>query len=587
MQRVVSVWFPHWPTDRLQRCLMRLSPEPFAQLVTARHDGRRRLVIAADRAALGLGVWPGMAVAQAIAIVPGLSVKEAEPEADASALEQLVRWCHRLTPLTAVDPPDGLWLDVTGCAHLWGGETALLQKLLARLARDGLQARAAIADTPGAAYALARYGLDAPMIVPSGTQEAAIAELPVAALRLPSALVSTLQRVGLDQVCHLSPIPRALLAHRFGPLPGLRLDQAHGRVAEPIKPLAPEHVLQRRAMFLEPLLTAESLAVATAQLVEPLCREMEGMGLGARQVDLLFERVDNQVLAMRIGTAQPSRDAHHLTRLLNEQLEAVDPGLGIEAMHLMIPVAQTLQWEQQEGGPSIQDVARLIDRLANRLGMARLYQATPLQSQVPDRLVEHSEPVVRAGQDLWADTHSKTIHVGRQPDQAQTPVRPKSHLTLVVSEAGSFEPARSLTKRPHLYLVETTTPVPDGQDPPLIAWKQSWEPAAVSGNPEPWPRRLHAPARLLNPPRQIEALMGLPDQLPSAFTWRRCRYRIRRVEGPERIHGEWWRHEHGPGSIRDYYKVEAQTGQRFWLFRQSNGENLSTRDLSWFLHGVF
>ena len=157
MRRVVSVWLPHWPTDRLRRLAAR-SPEPPAPLVTASHDGRRRVIAASDPVAAALGLRPGMAVAQALAIVPRLAIAEAEPEADAAALERLARWCHRLTPLTAVDGTDGLWLDITGCAHLAGGEAALLRDLLARFARDGLHARAAVADTPGAAHGVARHG---------------------------------------------------------------------------------------------------------------------------------------------------------------------------------------------------------------------------------------------------------------------------------------------------------------------------------------------------------------------------------------------------------------------------------------------
>ena len=294
MRRVVSVWFPHWPTDRLQRSLAQLSPEqPATSIVTAVHDGRRRVVAAVNPSASDLGLRPGMATEQALAIVPGLQVIEAEPDADAAALERLARWCHRVTPLASVDPPDGLWLDVTGCAHLWGGESALLRSLLNRLARDGLQAKAALADTPGAAYALARYGGPGPIVVvPAGAQGSAIANLPVSALRIPPDLMATLRRLGFEQIEHLTRLPRALLARRFGSLPGLRLDQAHGHLLEPLKPLAPEHVLQCRTMFLEPLLTTEALAIASLHLVEALCNEMERTGLGARQIDLLFERVD-------------------------------------------------------------------------------------------------------------------------------------------------------------------------------------------------------------------------------------------------------------------------------------------------------
>ena len=394
------MWFPHWSTDRLQRG----SPGLDRPLVTALHDGRRRVVGAMNPAAAALGLRPGMALAHAAALVPGLRVAEAEPESDAGALRRLAFWCHRLAPLTAPDPPDGLWLDVTGCAHLFRGEAALLDMLAQRFLRDGLHARGAVADTPGAAHAVARHGSNFEKgggVVPPGGHAEAIAALPLAALRLVAELVAALHRLGFDRVAHLDRLPRAALARRFGPHLLLRLDQAHGRVAEPILPLVPEELLQHRVAFLEPLLTADALSHAIRHLVVPLCAAMERTGLGARRLDLLFERVDGAVQAIRIGTARPSRDVRHLSRLLDERLQEVDPGLGVEAMRLVVPLAEPLHPRQDAAGPAMPDVSALVDRLSNRLGAASVFRAEPVESDVPERSVRHVPALARPGAATW------------------------------------------------------------------------------------------------------------------------------------------------------------------------------------------
>lgn len=518
-------------------------------LVTALHDGRRRVIAAADPIAAGLGLRPGMAVAQALAVVPGLQVMEAEPEADAQALQHLARWCHRVTPLTAADGPDGLWLDVTGCAHLFEDEAALLASLLARFVRDGLHARAAVAGTPGAAHALARHAASAaPVVVQPGEQGAAMASLPVGALRLSPELEATLRRLGFERVGHLARIPRALLARRVGPLPGLRLDQAHGHVHEPLTFLSPEHLLQRREAFLEPLSTAEALTIAISYLMEPLCAEMEQLGLGARQLDLLFERVDSQVVGVRIGTARATRDARHLARLLIERLDTVDPGLGVEAMRLVATLAEPLQWEQQEDGASLQDVARLVDRLANRLGPERVYRAGAVESAIPERSVCRQDAAIAT-----------------QPALSISPMP----VDPVIPALSAKHDARHETGH--------EASIPWHKPPARRA------PGLASNG---WPSKLPRPARLLEPPRPIEALAALPDQPPVAFTWRRHRHRVRRADGPERIHAEWWQGD-AEELVRDYFRVEDETGRRFWLFRNGNGIDPATGNLAWFLHGLF
>ena len=502
MRRVVSVWLPHWATDRLQLGKPSRSPDEAKldqPVVTARHDGRRRVVAAADAAAQALGLRIGMALAHAAAVAPGLTIVEAEPEADAAALHRLAIWCHRYTPLAAPDPPDGLWLDITGAAHLFGGEAALADSLVARLGRNGFMARAAVADTPGAAHAAARY---APGVLPAGRHMEICAILPIAALRLPSDLVGVLRRLGFDRVADLGRLPRSSLVRRFGPMVVLRLDQLAGQVREPIVPLAPVDALQHRVTFMEPLLTADALSTAITCLVTPLCRQMERAGQGARRLDLLFERVDGAVQAVRIGTAHPSRDIRHLARLLDEHLEKVDPGLGIEAMRLVIPLAEPLHWRQDGDALAAfsADVSTLVDRLSNRLGAERVYRTEPFESDVPERSIRRVPALAPPGGATWSGT------------------------------------------------------------PPL---------------------------RLFNPPCPVEAVSLLPDQPPAFFVWRRHRHRIRHADGPERVYGEWWRRDAEVSAVRDYFRVEDEDGNRFWLFRQGDGMDPATGGLRWFLHGMF
>ena len=213
-------------------------------------------VAAADQAALALGIRPAMALAHARAMVPGLAVVDADPAGDAAALARLAAWCLRYAPLTAADPPDGMWLDITGCAHLHGGEAPLLADLLERLAGGGMHARATVADTPGAAHAVARFAPAAAAVVAPGAQAAAIATLPAGALRLSPETVAALRRLGFDRVGQLADTARGPLVRRFGRLVALRLDQASGRVFEPIAPAVPDDMVTHRLSFVEPLLTA-------------------------------------------------------------------------------------------------------------------------------------------------------------------------------------------------------------------------------------------------------------------------------------------------------------------------------------------
>ncbi|MDR3531741.1 MAG: DNA polymerase Y family protein [Rhodopila sp.] len=406
MRRVVSVWFPTLPTDRLGRPEGRegqgSSPNPLSHGSKGhgpwQGSGQRpdlaspviivasRVLTAVNEVAAGLGLRVGMKLAQAQALVPGLSVHDADPAGDAAALMRLAGWCLRYAPLAAADPPDGLWIDVSGSTHLHGGETRLLRDLVRRLTGQGLAACAAVADTPAVAHAVARFGGGG--VVPPGGS--VMADFPIEALRLPAEVLANLRLMGFERVGPLAAAARAPLVRRFGALLTLRLDQAAGKVFEPIVPVVPPELIQARLAFVEPLLTAEAFSTVIARLVALVCGDMERASLGARQLDLLFERVDGSVQAIRVGTARPVRDARHLGRMLDERLERVDPGLGVEAMRLVVAIADPLGFVQTSASlveTAIPDIAPLVDRLANRLGEARVYRIAPVESDVPERSV--------------------------------------------------------------------------------------------------------------------------------------------------------------------------------------------------------
>ncbi len=365
------------------------------------------VVTAADVAAQRAGLRPGMPASKAQALVPGLVTRDADPAADADALHHLALWAlRRYSPVAAADWPDGLVIDASGAAHLHGGEEALLADLVHRLTGRGISARAALADSWGAAHATVRFAGQPILVVPPGGSADAIANLPIASLRVDQHTVAALRVLGFNRVGELMTTPRAPLTNRFGPEILRRLDQALGRLAEPIDPVRPPDIVAVRRLFAEPIAAAETIARYIGKLTTQLCDMLEERGLGARRLDLLCHRVDNRVEAVRVGTAAPVRDARRLTRLLCDRIETIDPGFGIEAMGLAAVVAEPLAPRQtgsltEEAEP---DVSDLIDTLANRVGEHRLYRFAAVPSDVPERSVRKELPL---GPDLEAEWPSR------------------------------------------------------------------------------------------------------------------------------------------------------------------------------------
>lgn len=367
----------------------------------AGNAGSKRVLVAVDRAARRLGLRPGMAVAHAQAAVPGLAVVEAEPDADAAALLQLGAWClRRYSPLVALDAPDGLWVEIAGAAHLFRGEAGLIDDLLAQLAQRALSARASVADTPGAAWAVARYAPRERVVAP-GCQTAAVAALPLRALRLPREAVDGLAQLGVERVGQLAAKPRAPLRLRFGPEPGQRLDQAFGHAAEPLAYLDLPDAPRARLAFAEPISAPETLARVTERLLTELCTELERRGLGARRLDLVFRRVDGASRGLRVATARPNRTVRHLMQLFDERLALVDPGFGIDEAVLIAARAEWFDAAQAglgdlAGEPAEADLAELVDRLSARLGPERVYRLVARASALPERSVARAGPLAAA-----------------------------------------------------------------------------------------------------------------------------------------------------------------------------------------------
>lgn len=482
-----------------------VKPVQHAPLALIDKVGRHEEVVAACAAAAALGVHVGMAATHARALVSDLDLRPAEPAADAGLLDRLALFAVRhWTPIAAATPPDGLWLDLTGCEHLHGGETRFCQRLLAFCRRAGFTARVALADTPGAAHALARYGAAEVTVVAVGAVVEALAPLPVAALRLDDDALSVARRFGFERVQDLLPVARGPLARRLG-LPAIaRLDQAIGALAEPIEPRHEMVVPAVERRLLEPIGTADAIGQVMADLLADLAGVLEAQGLGVRALRLTGYRVDGGEQVVAIGTSRPTREVPHLLRLLKLRIERIDPGMGLEQFRLTAPHTEPLDAVDLGavlvGETLVRDPARLVDVVAGRIGGRAVFRIAPVESHVPERAVTVASPI------------------------------------------------------------------------------------AVPGRWPIWQR----PVRLLARPEPLRSVIALlPDQPPRRFEWRGKLYTVAAGDGPERIHGEWWRRDAEVWAVRDYYRVEDEAGGRYWVFRRGDGFEADTGDLSWWMHGVF
>jgi protein ImuB len=326
-----------------------------------------------------------MALADARALCPALVTRPADLAAEAAFLLRLARWAGRWSPLVGREGADGLVLDVTGVAHLFGGEAGLMADVAAAAERAGLTLRAGLGDTRGAAWALARFAPGG--VAPPGAPLAALGDLPPAALRLDSDTAAALDRLGIRRIADLVGVPRATLARRFGAALPARLDQALGAAPEPVAPLRlPPHIGVRLTLP-EPIGLLADLEAGLARLLPRLCAQLEAAGLGARRLRLDIRRVDGTATAAEIGLARPMREAEAIARLFRPALEAVDAGFGIDALRLTAPVTEAMPARQvvAAGAAEGDRLADLLTRLGNRLGFEALCRFAPAESHIPER----------------------------------------------------------------------------------------------------------------------------------------------------------------------------------------------------------
>jgi protein ImuB len=361
-----------------------------------------------------------------------------------------------------------------------------------------------VAGTTGAAHALARHAPGPITLCPTGSEEEALAQLPLSALRIDEGVLSAARRLGIDRAGDLAAMPRAPLGRRFGAALLTRLDQAFGRASEPLDPIVPVDPPCATLRLLEPISTAEAITEVIRDLMAALLRKLEETGLAGRVLTLRCLRVDGTDQRVSIGTARATRDGPHLLRLLCATIATIEPGFGIEAMSLLARRCEPFGPQpidgELAGEKPAPDIVPLIDSLSGRLGPRRVYRVEGVESDVPERAVRRVPPLA------------------------------------------------------------TTSSWPD------------------------WAR----PIRLLSPAERVDNVMAeLPDQPPRRFSWRGRLYRVARADGPERIYGEWWNRSEEADAVRDYFQVEDEGGQRFWLYRRGDGLDPRTGDHSWHLQGLF
>ncbi len=530
-RRAMFVWLPNFAMTlaRLKEPAPASPQEPF---VLVEKSGSIRRIAALDGPASEAGLRLHQPLADALAVYPELIFADAAPEASERALKDLALWAQRYSPSTA-PAPSGLWLDITGCAHLWGGEAELCEDLLCRLEARKIACRAAIAPTFGAAYALALHAKRF-VIVPdkdSGTAPgsldgiadlgALLAPLPPERLRIGEATASLLRKLGIFTIGAVQKLPRAGLARRFPDLL-LQLDKATGAAGEAIDFMRPPASWTERMRFAEPISALEDLERVAAHLLEKLCIRFEAARQGGLTFELVFFRADGGVETQAVSAALPTRDARRIMRLFREKLGLIDPGFGIDAAMLAVPHTEPLAERQSsilrngQSAACVEELAALIDALENRLGKGRVHRLTCQESYIPERAVKRMPPL---------------------PSSRPSPIKKKDDY----ARAGE------------------------------AVWQHLGE----------------RPIRLFARPQPIDVTAALPDAPPVLMRWRKVLHRIARAEGPERIAPEWWRggKDDESAGTRDYYRVESTAGLRFWVFRE--GIYGGSRHPRWFLHGLF
>jgi len=501
-------------------------------------------IVALDAAALAQGLTPGLTLADARARIPELAAVDHDPLADRLWLERIADGCDRWTPMVALDPFDGITLDISGCVHLFGGEAALAADIERRFALAGIHLRQAIAASPEAAQALARF-----QTMPAADEAGAIRRLPVAALRLDDEIAVALRRAGLKTIGDLASRPTAPLAARFSEAMVDSLDRLLGRADSRIVPrrALPALLFERR--FAEPIARTEDALVVLDELMRDAALELEERRGGGRRFAARLYRSDGAVRDLSVETGLPTRDPAVPARLFRERIDTladpIDPGFGFDMIRLSIATVEPLAATQLrlEGGQvSEEAMAALVDRLGTRIGRARIRRFRSVDTHIPEQAAFALPAIELPDPARWAP-----------PTPGEPPLRPL-HL---------FDPPQR---------IEVIHEVPDGP-PRRFRWRRTSHEVTRYEGPEriagEWWRvgvdRLPAPEPSCERPQPSRDDLVVPGEA---------------IDDPPR------RAPAKPLLTRDYFRVEDVRGRRFWLFRHGlYGREAASP--AWYIHGLF
>ena len=452
-RRILSLWLPRLPIDRIRRCAAR-SPDDSASksgdphIVVAKENNALK-IFSLDEEAARLGLVVGLPLANARAICPHLKVFDADEAADTRTLHGIADWCDRFTPMVALDPPHGLFLDVTGCAHLFGGEAAMLRLLCDRLTAQGFAVSAAIASTSICARTMTRHVHGC--IVPDGEEASVVGPLPVSALGADEAIATGLRRAGLKTIADVASRARHEITARFGAAFTTLLVQALGQGDTPISPRRPlpDFIVEKR--FAEPVATDTAIAATLSRLGQMLVASMAQQGKGARRLEACFFRTDGVLRAIAVDTGQAVTRAEVIDRLFRERLDALndplDPGFGFDLIRLAASRTEIVVQQQHDLDAHVHDndeLAGLIDRISARIGTRRVVVYLPQDSHVPERAML----TVPAQQHLAAA--ASAVWLPRA--EAEPPLRPlrlfdRPEEIKVIAQVPDGPPARFVWRR--------------------------------------------------------------------------------------------------------------------------------------------
>ncbi len=416
--RYVNIWFRYLKTDWFTLRRPALKEVPF---VLSAPDHGRMVITAANALARGQGIDVGSVVADARAVIGNLEVMDEVEGLDERLLLKLAEWFIRYSPVVAVDLPDGLILDATGCAHLWGGEENYLREIINRMKSLGYTVRASMADTIGAAWAMSRFNSRS-SIIEVDEQLKSLLPLPPMALRLEPEQVDRLHRLGLRRIRDFIGMPSGVLRRRFGDSMIVRLNQALGTEMEFIQPVLPPVEWQERLPCIEPISTRTGIDIALERLLENLCSRLMKEEKGLRSAIFRCYRVDGKIEQIEIGTNRATCNTRHLFKLFEQKIDTIEPDLGIELFVLDAPKVEEISSAQQEiwnAARGVEDIglAELLDKFAGKFGAAHIKRYLPDEHYWPERSMKPAPSLNEKVEVEWRTDRPRPLQLLAQPER--------------------------------------------------------------------------------------------------------------------------------------------------------------------------